>query len=138
MTRDWKKLHDEELTESYSSSNIGNMRLAGNVECMATEEGHTGYRRGTMKGKDPSKNRGGEERIILKSTLKKYDGRTWTALLWLRVKKSGGFCEDGNEPSGCTICKKFLDRGTICYEERIYSMELDKGEWLVSCSEVLF
>lgn len=27
-----------------------------------------------MKGRDPSENLGGEERIILKSTLKKYDG----------------------------------------------------------------
>jgi hypothetical protein len=65
-----------------------------------------------MKGRDSSENLGGEERIILKSTLKKYDGRAWTALLWLRVKRSGGICEDGNEPSGCTKCKKFLDRRT--------------------------
>jgi len=39
-----------------------------------TEEGHIGSRRGTMKGRDLSENLGGEERIILKSTLKKYDG----------------------------------------------------------------
>jgi hypothetical protein len=74
-----------------------------------TEEGQTGSRRGTMKGRDHSENLAGEERIILKSTLKEYNGRAWTGLLWLRVKRSGGFCEDGNEPSGCKKRKKFLD-----------------------------
>jgi hypothetical protein len=30
-----------------------------------------------------------DERIILKRILKKYDGRAWNALMWLRIKKSG-------------------------------------------------
>jgi hypothetical protein len=89
-----------------------------------TEEGHTGSRWGTMKGRDHSENLGGEERTILKSTLQKYDGRTWTGLLRLRVKKSGGFCEDGNEPSGCTNARNVLTEDLFCYEERICSMEL--------------
>jgi hypothetical protein len=54
-----------------------------------------------MKRRDHLKNPAGEERIISKSTLKEYDGRAWTGLLWLRVKRSGGFCENGNESSGC-------------------------------------
>jgi hypothetical protein len=76
---DWKKMHDEEFPDLYSSPNIGNMRWAGTVERMGDRRGHTGSRRGTMKGRDPSENLG-EERIILKSTLKKYDGRACIAL----------------------------------------------------------
>jgi hypothetical protein len=53
VTRDWKKLHDEELPDLYSSPNIGNMRWAGNVERIGDRKGHTGSRRGTMKGRDP-------------------------------------------------------------------------------------
>jgi len=29
-------------------------------------------------------------RIMLKSVLKKYDGRSWIGLIWLRIRTSGG------------------------------------------------
>jgi hypothetical protein len=87
-----------------------------------------------MKGRDHSENLGGEERLILKSNLKKYDGRSRTALLCLRVKRSGGFCEDGNEPSDCTKYKKILDWRTIMLWTKNLLHGV-KGEWLVSRSD---
>jgi hypothetical protein len=37
-------------------------------------------------------------RIILKWILE--DGVVWTALIWLRIRISGGSCDYGKEPTG--------------------------------------
>jgi len=52
---------------------------------------------------------GVEERIILKWIFKKWDGETWTGLIWFRIGQVAGACECGNEPSGSTKCREFLD-----------------------------
>lgn len=73
MTGDWKKLNDEELPDLYSSPSIGNMRWAGNVERMGDRRGTYRFSAGNHERNDLSENLG-EETIILKSKLKKYDG----------------------------------------------------------------
>jgi len=35
---------------------------------------------------------------ILRLNLNKYNGMAWTGFIWLRIIKSGGSCEHGNEP----------------------------------------
>jgi hypothetical protein len=53
VTRDWKKLHDEELPDLYSSPNIGNMRWAGNVERMGDRRGAHRFSAENHKRKRP-------------------------------------------------------------------------------------
>jgi hypothetical protein len=38
-------------------------------------------------------------KIILEWMSEKWDGKIWTKFIWLHRDTSGGFCEDGNEPS---------------------------------------
>ena len=68
VTGEWRKLHNEELNDLYSSPNIvrvntsGRMRWAGHVARMGERRGevHTGFSRGNLKF------RGEERRIILR------------------------------------------------------------------------
>jgi hypothetical protein len=49
-------------------------------------------------------------RIILKRIFKKWDGKARIGLIWLRIATGGGrACECGNEPSGSTIGREFLE-----------------------------
>ena len=40
---------------------------------------------------------------------KKWDGKAWAGLFWLRTGTSGGLFECGNENPGFMICGEFLD-----------------------------
>ena len=65
-------------------------------------EGHLaglGKRRGVYRvlmripeGKRSLRNPGVDERIILKWTLRKWDGVAWTVLIWLRIGTGVGTC----------------------------------------------
>jgi hypothetical protein len=37
-------------------------------------------------------------------------GRTLIGFIWLRVRRSGGCCEHGDEHSGYVNCGEFLDK----------------------------
>jgi hypothetical protein len=95
VTREWRKLHNEELNDLYSSPNIvcvmksRRMRWAGNVACVGS--GRCVYRVlwGSLRERDHLEDRGVSGRIILK-WLFKWDGRTWTGLIWLRIGTCGG------------------------------------------------
>jgi len=50
-----------------------------------------------------------DARIYSEQTLKKWAVRAQTGLIWLRIGTSGGICEHGNEPSGCTKWGEFLE-----------------------------
>jgi hypothetical protein len=77
-TGEWRRPHDEELNDLYSSPNIiraiksRRMRWAGHVARMGKREVHTGFWWG-----DP----GVDGRIILIRTLKKWDG----GMNWLEL-----------------------------------------------------
>jgi len=59
VTREWRKLHNEELNDLYSSPNIVRviksikMRWAGHVACMGEKRGVYGVLVGKPKGKRP-------------------------------------------------------------------------------------
>jgi hypothetical protein len=96
VTGEWRKLHNEEFRDLYSSPSIiriiksWRMRWAGHV----TRKGS----RGTLidfwwKGHKERHNYGDQEeggRIILKWILETKDGAAWTGHMWLRTGTFGG------------------------------------------------
>ena len=85
VTGEWRKLHNEELNDVYSSPNIvrviksRRMRWAGHVA-------HMGERMGVYRvlvGKPDGK-------IILRWIFRKWDVGVWTGLSWLRIGTGGG------------------------------------------------
>jgi hypothetical protein len=89
VTGEWRRLHNEELNDLYSSPNIirvfksRRMRWAEHVACM-------GVRWGDLKKRDQLEDTVVDGRIILKWVFKKWDGETWTRLIWLRIGTGGG------------------------------------------------
>jgi hypothetical protein len=55
-----------------------------------TKELHAGFWWGDLRERDQLRNLGGDRKIILKWTFKKWDGEAWTALLWFRIGTGGG------------------------------------------------
>jgi hypothetical protein len=51
---------------------------------------HTGLWRGELIERDHLEDLDINGRIILKSIFKKWDGRAWIALFWLRIGTGGG------------------------------------------------
>ena len=80
VTREWRKLHKEELNDLYCSPNIvrviksGRMGWAGNVARMEEGEAYTGFWRGNQKERchwgDPDV----DGRIILRWIFRKSEG----------------------------------------------------------------
>jgi hypothetical protein len=76
VTREWRKLHNEELNDLYISPNIvwviklRRMRWVGHVACMGERRGLDG-------------------RIIFKWISRKWDVGVWTGSSWLRIGNCG-------------------------------------------------
>jgi hypothetical protein len=93
---DWRKLHNEELHNLYSSPNIitmvksRRMRWAGHVARMG--ETRIAYRIlvGKPEGKTPLGRPRHEWVDNNKWILDTYDGMVWTGSNWLRIGTSGG------------------------------------------------
>jgi hypothetical protein len=84
-TGGWRRLHNEELNELYSSPNIirviewRRMRRAGHVARMGRREVHTGFWWGYLREGDHMGDPGVDGKIILKWIFKKWDG-AWIGL----------------------------------------------------------
>jgi hypothetical protein len=80
VTGEWRRLHNEELNNLYSSPNIirviklRRMRWAGHVARMEKREVHTGFWWGDLRESDHLGDPGVDGRIILKWFFKKWDG----------------------------------------------------------------
>ena len=80
MTGDWRKLHNEELNDLYSSPNIARviksrrMGWAGHVACMGERRGevHTGFWWGNLMERDHLGDPGIDWKIILRWIFRKW------------------------------------------------------------------
>jgi hypothetical protein len=89
-TREWRKLHNEELHYMYCSPTIERviksriMKWAGHVARMGLE------RRGKPEGRDHWGETVVDKRIILRWIFRRWDVGVWTRLSWLRIGICGG------------------------------------------------
>jgi len=78
-TGEWRKLHNEELNDLFSSPNIirliksRRMRRAVEVARMRREEVYTGFWWGNLRERDQSEDAGADRRIILRWIFRKWD-----------------------------------------------------------------
>ena len=96
VTEEWRKLHNEELNDLYSSPNTvrviksRRMRWAGHVARMGRGETYTGVWWGNLKERDHLGKPGIDGRIILRWVLRKWDVGVWAGSSWLRIGAGGG------------------------------------------------
>jgi hypothetical protein len=93
---EWRKLHNEELNDLYSSPTIvrvmksRRMRLAGHVARMGRGEVYIGFWWENLRERDHWGDSGVEGRIILRRIFRKWDVGVWTGLSWFRIETGGG------------------------------------------------
>jgi len=105
VTGEWRKLHNEELYDQYSSAYIirviesRRMRWAGHV----ARVGNTRLWRTDLREREHLEGLGVDGRTILKLIFKKYMW-AWIGFIWLRIAKVAGACECYNELAGPIKC----------------------------------
>jgi hypothetical protein len=91
VTGEWRKLHNEELDELYSSPNIvqviksRRMRLVGHVARIGEGKGAYRILVGNQRERDHVEDPGIDGKIILRWIFRKLGGRAWIGLIWLRI-----------------------------------------------------
>jgi len=96
VTGDWRRLHNEELNDLYSSPNTVRviksirMRWAGHVARMGEERGRIGSWWGNRRERDHWGNLGADGWIILRWISRRWDVGMWTGLGWPRIDTGGG------------------------------------------------
>jgi len=115
VTGEWRKLHDVELNDLYSSHNIirviksREVSWAGNVAHMGERRGIYRVLVGKPEGKRPLGRTEVDGRIILKWVFRKWDAGLGPNQAGSGQGQVMGTCECGNEPLGSIKCEDFLD-----------------------------
>jgi hypothetical protein len=105
VTGEWRKLHNKELHDLYSSPSIirmiksKRMRWAGNLASMVTKRKHIGIWWRSEIEKIQQEDLDVGEKIILKWILERWCVMVSTGLMWYRVGTSGGSSEYGDQVS---------------------------------------
>ena len=96
VTGEWRKLHNEELNDLYSLSDIvrvvksRRMRWVGNVALMGEDRGVHRVLVGKPEGRRPLGTQDVDGRIILRWISRKFEGVVGTGWSWLRIGTGGG------------------------------------------------
>ena len=96
VTGEWRKLHNEELNDLYSSSNMVRviisriMRWAGHTARTGRGEEYTGLWWGNLRERDHLENPGVDGRIIFRCIMRKWDVGVWTGSSWLGIGTGDG------------------------------------------------
>ena len=97
VTGDWRKLHNEELTDLFLSPNIiqviklRRIRWLGHVAHMGERKGAYRVLMGNLRERVHFEDPGIDERFILRWLFRKLDWVTaWIELIWLRIGAGGG------------------------------------------------
>jgi hypothetical protein len=96
VTREWRKLHIEELNDLYSSPNIVRViklrkfRWASRVARIGERRGVFRVLAGKREGKRPLGRHRRDGRIILRWIFRKWYVGVWTGSSWLRIGTGGG------------------------------------------------
>jgi hypothetical protein len=92
VTGEWRKLHNEELTDLFSSPNIrqviklGRLRWAGHVACMGERRGAYRVLVGKLEGKRPLGRPRHRWEVYIKMDLQEVGWWTaWIEFIWLRI-----------------------------------------------------
>jgi len=112
VTREWRKLHNEELNDLYSSPNIvrviksRRMRWVGHVARMGERRGVFRFLVGKPEGKRPlgRPRRRWEDNINM--NLQEVG---CGSVDWIELVQDRDGCKWGNEPSRSIICGEFFD-----------------------------
>ena len=96
ITKEWRKLHNEELNDLYSSPNIARiiksrrMRWLGHVARMGKGEAWTGFWWGNLRVSDHLGDPDIDGTIILRWIFRQWDVGLWTESSWFRIGTGGG------------------------------------------------
>ena len=96
ITKEWRKLHNEELNDLYCSPNIvrviklKRMRWAGHVARMGRGGAYTEFWWGNLRVRDHLGDPGVDGGIILRWIFRKWDVEVWTCSSRLRTGTGGG------------------------------------------------
>jgi hypothetical protein len=96
LTGEWRKLHNEELNDLYSSPNIvrvtksRRMRCAGHVARKVGREVYTDFLWGNKRERDDLEDPGIDGRIMFRQIFRKWVVGAWAVSFWLRIGTGGG------------------------------------------------
>jgi hypothetical protein len=96
VTKERRKLHNKELNDLNSSSNIvrviksRRMRWAGHVARMGRGEAYAGFLWGNLRERDHLGDSGVDGRIILRWNFRNWNVVVRTGSSWLRIGAGGG------------------------------------------------
>jgi hypothetical protein len=96
MTREWRKIHNEELKDLYSSPNIVRViksrrkRWTGHVAHVSGRgETYAGFWWGNLRERNHLGDPDIDRRKILRWIFRKWDVGAWTGSSWLRIGTGG-------------------------------------------------
>jgi hypothetical protein len=96
ITRDWRKLRNEELNDLFCSPSIfwlvklRRIRWALHVARMGRNEVYIGFWWGNVRERDHLRDPGIDGRIISRWIFRKWDAGVWTGSNWLRIGTGDG------------------------------------------------